>query len=191
MNQKGFTLVEVIAMMVVLSVLMLIAIPNISGIIKNNREGIGVEDINKMVGNAQQRMETGRAKHPSLNNCVVMNLKYIDNNDDFKQGLNGGEYDKLESVIIVTKKKISGSTSTSKYKYYIRLVESKNSLTYVVDYVDYDVFAKKPEDYTSKAVNFTESDKLNLQKSTNDQIKAKINSKIPGLCNNVTDVYKV
>lgn len=189
MNRKGFTLVELIAMLVVLGVLMAIAIPNISGIIKSNRESIGIEDINKMVGNANQKMETKKARFPAINKCVVMSLRYINNNDDFKEGLNGGQYDEMESVIVITKKKVAGSSVSSKYKYYIRLVEKKNSLTYVIDMVDYDVFTKNPEDYTSKATNFTDADKFNLKTSTKSQVQSKINSKVSGLCSEVTEVY--
>ena len=189
MNRKGFTLVELIAMLVVLGVLMAIAIPNISGIIKSNRESIGIEDINKMVRNANQKMETKKARFPAINKCVVMSLRYINNNDDFKEGLNGGQYDEMESVIVITKKKVAGSSVSSKYKYYIRLVEKKNSLTYVIDMVDYDVFTKNPEDYTSKATNFTDADKFNLKTSTKSQVQSKINSKVSGLCSEVTEVY--
>ena len=195
MNQKGFTLVELIAMMVVLSVLMAITIPNISGIIKNNRESIGVEDVNKMIGNAKQKMETKRASFPGKNECVVMSLKFIDNNNDFKKGVNDGEYDKLESFVIITKKQMSGSTTTSQYKYYVRLVEEKSSKHYIVDLVDYDEFSKNPDKHTATIKEFTETEKLNLLTSTKEEIKQKINevlydpTKATVLCDSIREVY--
>lgn len=190
MNRKGFTLVELIAMMVVMGILMAIAIPNISGIIKNNRESIGIEDINKMVGNAEQKMQTGKAKYPKeRNDCIVMTLNYINNNDDFKEGLNGGRYDMDESFIVISKKDVNGSGSTSSYKYYIRLVERKKNQTYVINLVDYDEFTKNPEDYTSKLYNFQENDKIKATTSSKIEIMNKINNMKGGTCNAVKEVY--
>ena len=192
MSQKGFTLVELIAMLVVMGVLMAITIPNISGIIKNNRESIGIEDVNKMVGNAQQKMESKKAKYPkNVNDCVVFSLKYLDTNDDFKQGVNGGEYDKEESIIVVAKKRITDITN--EYKYYIRLVELKNNKFYVINFVDYDDFAANPEKYTSKVMNMQESDKLKVETSTKAQLKTKLevlkDKEGTAVCNTVAEIY--
>lgn len=190
MKQKGFTMVELIAMLVVIGILMAITIPNISGILKNNREGIAIEDINKMVGNAEQKMETGSAKHPGLNQCVVMSLKYIDDNSDFKTGVNSGVYDREESFVVVTKKRLSGSTDTSEYKYYLRLVEKKTETEiYVIQLVDFDVFTKEPEKHNGKLTNFDDSQKINLATNSLDGVKNKINSMQAGLCDSVTNIY--
>ena len=189
MNHKGFTLVELLAMLVVIGILMAITIPNISGILKNNRESIGVEDVNKMVGNAKTKMETGQAKNPPLNGCIVMSLKFIDNNSDFATGVNGGNYDRDESVIVVKKEQLNASTATNTYKYYIRLVEVKGSQTYVIELVDYDTFAKEPENYIGQLTNFTDDKKLKLKENSKDQIKNRINTLQPNLCTSISDVY--
>ena len=194
MNKKGFTLVELIAMLVVMGVIMAIAIPNISGIVKSNRESIAVEDVNKMIGNSKQKMETGRAKYPKKDECVVMSLKFLDNNNDFKKGVNDGDYDTEESVIIVAKKALSAGSSTTEYKYFVRLVEVKSSQTYVVDFVDYDAYSKEPTKYSSKLKNFNDAEKLKLKTATKDAIKTKINgwynTAYGGtLCNSVKEVY--
>ena len=195
MNQKGFTLVELIAMMVVIAVLMAITIPNISGIIKNNRESIGVEDVNKMVGNAKTKIETGKIKTPAKNECVVMSLEYLDSNNDFKTGINSGTYDKQESIIVITKKQISGATN--EYKYYMRLVEQKGNQYYisqnksgVVKLIDYDEFAKDPEKNGPKITNFTDDMHFYLNNGATDAaLKQKINSMNSGLCNSVVGIY--
>ena len=190
MNKKGFTMVELIAMLVVIGVLMAITIPNISGILKNNRESIGVEDINKMVGNAKQKLETGKAKYPKENECVVMTLKYVDNNSDFKTGVNSGVYDREESVIVVTKKKLAASSDTSEYKYYIRLVEVKDTnQTYIVSLIDYDVCASAPAEHIGKRTNVTDDLKFNVSSMNKDSIRNKINSMQSGLCSSVTNIY--
>ena len=129
MNRKGFTLVELIAMLVVIAILMAIAIPNISGVLKKNRENIGV---------------TGKAKYPASNgDCVVMTLKYINNNNDFKSGVNGGLYNDTESIIVIKKSLLDASASTSTYKYYIRLVETKGEQVYMMNLVVIIMVGKK------------------------------------------------
>ena len=191
MNQKGFTLVELIAMLVVITILMAITIPNISGILKKNRENISVEDINKMVGNTKTKIETGKAKYPAIaGQCAVMSLQFIDNNNDIKTGVNGGLYDKLESFIIVKKEQISAETASNHFKYYIRLVEVEGDNTYVIDLVDYDEYAKNPDEYVSQLVNFTDDKKLKIETSTKNEVKNKINSMETGLCTSISEVYK-
>ncbi len=192
MNRKGFTLVELIAMMVVIAVLMAIAVPNITGIIKKNRESIGIEDVNKMIGNAKTKIETQKIKAPKLDECVVISLNYLDTNNDFKTGINGGTYDANESVIVVAKKQISGATS--KYKYYLRLVETKDGHTYINQNKDgiakliyYEDFANDPAKNGPKEVNSYTT--FNLSSNTNEQIKNIINGMNPNLCNSVVGVY--
>lgn len=122
MNQKGFSLVELIGMVVVLGVLMVITVPNIAGILKNNKENIVKEDINKIVSNAKNKINTKQAKSPpSQDDCVVMTLDYVDSNNDLKSGLNGGKYNREESFIVIRKEREQGNSYS--YRYYVRLVE--------------------------------------------------------------------
>ena len=187
MNKRGFTLVELIAMMVVLGILMAITIPNITGILKNNRENIAVEDINKMVSSAKTKFEIGEAKYPKLNECVVMSLKYLDNNNDYQTGVNGGTYNKMESAIVA--KKVRLPEGSNVYKYYVRLVEELNGTVYMINFVDYDEFTDKPEDYVPTLVDFTDNMKLGLEENEKDDVNLIINSMEPGLCVSVSNVY--
>lgn len=164
MNHKGFTLVELIAMLVVISVLMVIAIPNISGIIKKNRESIGVEDMNKLVRGARTKFSVKSASYPkNPNACVVLTMNYIDTNDDFKQGVNNGDYDRNESVVVV--KKVAKADSVFTYKYYVRLVEkTDDGKTYVIGLVDFDTYSKKPS--SSKYEELTDGTSFNGKSET-------------------------
>ena len=161
MNRKGFTLVELIAMMVVISVLMLITVPNISGIIKKNRESVAISDINKMVGTAETNMESKDVPTLNVGECVVFTLRYLDGNGDINVGVNGGDYDKNKSVVVVSKQYIDEDSGTSTLKYYIGLLENKSSGSRSSSYytqfddgnprlIDYDIFSKKPEDNIPK-----------------------------------------
>ena len=191
MNRKGFTLVELIAMLVVISVLMVIAIPNISGIIKKNRESIGVEDVNKLVRGAKTKFSVKSAAYPKYQNgCVVLTLDYIDTNDDFKDGVNGGRYDRDESFVVVKKVK-TGDVST--YKFYVRLVETTDDgKTYVIGLAEYDDFSKNPS--SSRYEVLTNAKKIkngNTFKSTSDvkTVIKTINNNVD-LCNGgVSNLY--
>lgn len=162
MNQKGFTLVELIAMMVVISVLMLITVPNISGIIKKNRESVAIADINKMVGTAETKMESKNIPKLKVGECVLFTLNSLDGNSDINVGVNGGNYDKDSSVVVVSKQYIDEDSGTSTLKYYVALLEMKSSGSRSASYytqfedgrprlIDYDIFSKNPEKNIPKA----------------------------------------
>ena len=147
MNQKGFTLVEIIAMMVVLGVLMVIAIPNISGIIGNNREGAAVEDVDRMIRNSESVLQSRRDAYPSgEDDCSVLSLSFIDTNNDFKTGMNGGKYVKDQSFVLV-KKVYLNTTKAYSYQYYVRYLERTDKKDYIVGLVKYEDFVKNPKDY--------------------------------------------
>ena len=52
-NNKGFTLVEVLAMLVVLGIIIGVTVPNITGILSNQKTNLIAEDGIKMIENAK------------------------------------------------------------------------------------------------------------------------------------------
>lgn len=96
MNRKGFTLVELLVMLVVLSVLIGIAVPNITGILRDNKNSMTLDDANRMLDSARVKATT-EPKVLELEydgDCTVLRLSYLDKNDDYKKGPNDGSYDK-------------------------------------------------------------------------------------------------
>ena len=120
MKKNGFTLVELLAMLVVLGIIMVIAIPNISGMLANQKLDALKNDANSMVESAKMKVNKDRLMvKPSEGECIGLSLNYLDDTDSIAKGPNGGNYDKFDSIVIYTRK-------NNKYLYYVRLVEEYN-----------------------------------------------------------------
>ena len=126
MKKNGFTLVEVLAMITVIGIIMVVSIPNISGILKNQKLDYMKGDAISMVEAAKTKVskERGLVK-PRNGECIILTLNYLDDNDEIKNGPNGGKYDQFDSVVVYTRQDTtdSNNVTTKKYKYYVRLVE--------------------------------------------------------------------
>ena len=109
-NNKGFTLVELLATLVVLGIIMAIAVPNVVSVVQKNRQKNLIEDGKKMISLAQYYV----AKNPSATGNLT--LEKIDLSEDIKDGPNGGEYDR-------TRSKVTYSNST----YEVYLYEKDNT----------------------------------------------------------------
>lgn len=115
-NRKGFTLVELLAVVVILGLMMGIAIPNIMGIIKRQKQSTYLEDAKKMVSRAEYMLRsTTKIEKPKNNQCVAMTLGYLDNGE-FNNPPYGGAYFSTLSYVVV--KNYQG-----KYQYYVQLYE--------------------------------------------------------------------
>lgn len=120
MKKNGFTFVELLAMLAVLGILMLVAIPNISGILKNQRLNTLKNDAKSMVETAKIKASKERLlKKPGNGECIIFTLNYLNDNGNIEKGPNGGLYDQFDSVVVYTR-------SGSRYKYYVRLFETNN-----------------------------------------------------------------
>lgn len=130
MKENGFTFVELLAMLAVLGILMLIAIPNINGMLKNQRLNIIKNDATNMVETAKVKSSKERLlEKPKNGECVVFALNYLNDQDNIVKGPNGGLYDQFDSVVVYTRE-------GARYKYYVRLVEKKGSNTIGIDLLD-------------------------------------------------------
>ena len=141
MNNKGFTLVELLAMLLVLGILMAISIPNITGILANNKLNVMKADATKMIDTAKIKFSSLRpSEKPKVNECVVFALNALNDSDDISTGPNGGEYLQYESFIVIVRE-------ANKYEYYIRLVEKKGSQKLGMDLVKRDVISSGNTNY--------------------------------------------
>lgn len=139
MKNKGFTLVEVLAMLVVLGILMAVTIPNITGIVNQHKTNAIKSDVTKMVDSAKIKMSTDDdVKKPKNGQCVVFSLDYLNYNKDIGDGPHDGIYLDYDSFVIV---KREGKA----YKYYVRLVEKTEDGLYGVSGVDSELITQESD----------------------------------------------
>ena len=134
-KKKGFTLVELLAALVILGLLTMIAAPNIIGILQSTKLNTYARDAEKLVTTAEYkfRSDTSIAK-PEDDHCIIMNMKYL-GSGEFKNAPYGGSYtysgkDKepqtktydteLNNFVVIRR---IGGGSTVKYEYHVQLVE--------------------------------------------------------------------
>lgn len=184
MNKKGFTLVELLAAIVILGILMAVAYPNVMGILNKNRASTYIEDAKRLATLGEYKIRSGSTKKPAAGNCVLMNLAYLDNSE-FENPPNGGEYDKEDSFVLI---KREGST----YKYYVRLVEKIKESPYSGRGITLINSEDLYKDTPVEIKNFGTSDRLNLSSYnglTDSATKSALNTKMDSVtCANYESV---
>ena len=131
MNNKGFTMIELLASMVLLSVLMLTAVPTVLKVMDDSRKNTIINDSKKFIANVEYKVKNNNnnIKRPKdLNtgrNCILVTLGYLDLGSEFKKGPHGGAYSLDDSYVIVKLKSLNGSDGkVQMYDYYVTLVET-------------------------------------------------------------------
>lgn len=117
MNNKGFTLVELLATISILALLMIVAIPNVISTIDKNKQSTYVEDAKRMITLAEYKVRSDTSiTLPTSGNCIVMPLYSLDLTD-FDEGPEGGNYDLQNSYVVIAR-------NGNKYEYYATIIEN-------------------------------------------------------------------
>lgn len=122
MNHKGFTLIELLATMAVLAVLMLLAIPNVIGVVQKNKNNAYIEDAKKLVTLAEYKINSDPNVKPTKGKSVCLYMEYLDLSNELDEPPNGGKYDRNNSYVHVTKQE-------GELKYKVQLIEKKNDIS--------------------------------------------------------------
>lgn len=116
-KQKGFTLIELLATLAILSIIMMIAVPNVMGILDRNKRTTYLEDAKKLVTQADYKFRKELSiEKPATGECVVFRMRSLDVSE-IKKGPEGAVYDTNNSFVAV---KYDGST----YQYGVMLYET-------------------------------------------------------------------
>ena len=182
MNNKGFTLVELLAMLVVLAALMIIAIPNITGIVGNQRLNTIRNDATTMVETAKVKVAKDEyIKKPGSGKCLIFSLSYVNDNDNIETGPNGGEYNAFDSFVVYQN---ITSGNVTKYNYYVRLVETKDSKNYGIELEN----IKNIDEITSSNIK-TDIPLIGLTEATDNRAILSGYSPVSSLCSNGIERY--
>lgn len=172
-NNKGFTLVELLAMLIVLGVLIGISVPNITGILNQQKETAFVDEASKLISSAQMAVSTKKEiKRPLDGNCIIITMDYLDKAKEMKKSADGGEYIRGESMVVV-------SRTGAKIEYTVRLVEKTTSGdVYGLDYVSLDIL----ETDGASLLGYAEEEGYDFNTITPAELESK--DPFTTLCNN-------
>ncbi len=139
-KESGFTLVEILATITILGVIAVVAVPNILGVVKRNKDKTYIEDAKKLVSLVEYQFRSGTNKTVPQIVCI----KDLET-DEFETAPNGGSYDENNSCVKIT-------ISNNEYKYMVTIKEKYESRTRGIEAVDSDDLYK--DDVFSKIKNF-------------------------------------
>lgn len=98
-NRKGFTLVEVIAVVVILGVILMIAVPSITGLSNRSKEKRMIEDAKMFITLVQSKIESDTSIYPTEGSKFY--LSYIDTKN-LTESPYGFEYNPDKSNVAVS-----------------------------------------------------------------------------------------
>ncbi len=114
MNKKGFTLVELLGVVVILSIIMLIAIPNVTSVLEKNKRDTYIADAKKLISQAKYEINNSNIEKPNSTQILKIRLSYIGTSEVSKDP-DGNQYDLNNSYVIVVRK-------DGYLRYYVNLV---------------------------------------------------------------------
>ena len=125
-NNKAFTLVELIVIIVILGVIMVFALPNITSTLERNKKDKMIIDAKDMVEKARNYISANKAPYPVGGAPTILYLKDIDSRDEIKDSPFGNLYDRDNS-------KVEISLDTGVYKYNVCLDDNSYKLSTTSD----------------------------------------------------------
>ncbi len=119
MNRKGFTLIELMGVIIILSIVMLIAVPNITSILDKNKRDTYIADAKKLITQAEYAIRSNQFEKPASNELVKVTLNYLATND-IKKDPDGNPYSLTDSYVVIVRK-------DGYLEYYVNLVATTDS----------------------------------------------------------------
>ena len=114
-GNRGFTLVELLGVLMILSIIMAIAVPNVISVLDKNKKETYVSDAKKLISMAETQIRSDTdIDWPMPSQAVILKLSYL-NNGDIDKDPEGVKYDEDRSYVAIC---LVGDT----YTYYVQLI---------------------------------------------------------------------
>ena len=119
MKKNGFTMVELLATMVILGILMVFSLPAIFGMLERNRNKIYTNDAKEFISRVEYQLRSKSAymDKPSPEDCIIVGLEFLDD-EEFGSPPNGGVYSMDHSFVVVR------NHDNGKLDYSVTLIEA-------------------------------------------------------------------
>ena len=125
-NIKGFTLVELLATLVILSIIMLVAVPSTVSVLDKNKKDTYISDAKRLVALAESEIRNNEKLDVSYNGVIVFPFDELDDGS-FEKDPDSTAYDVNKSFVIAHKK---GNVEEYEFVYYIQLYGGKRGIPF-------------------------------------------------------------
>ena len=101
-NNRGFTLIEILAAVVILGILVGVSLPAIVGLFDDSKGKLYVSDARKLISLAEYKVKASSSviEKPDEGDCILISMRYLDSTD-FDTAPSGGEYLRDSSYVVV------------------------------------------------------------------------------------------
>lgn len=124
MKKKGFTLIELLAVITIMAIMVVIATPNIIGMLSKGKKEQYVADASNMISKAKY-MYSNKDRYPGAfttsGSCSLISIANLGLNDSQKKDAFGDPYD-------LTNSRVQVCVQDNKYVYSISLKSEKHCL---------------------------------------------------------------
>jgi type IV pilus assembly protein PilA len=152
-NERGLTLIELLAVIVILGIISAIAIPAIGGMIDNSKKDAHVSNAQQMINAAKIAVTSDKDLVPANGNAKIITLAYLENKGYLETVK---DPDKTTSGYIVGQDEVTNSTVTNgrpdsepSSGSYVVIINDNNKLSYMVKLVNAN---RGVQDANNKAV---------------------------------------
>ena len=114
MSRRGFTLVELLGVIIILSIIMLLAIPNVTSVLEKSKRETYLTDAKKLITQVEYEISNSNIEKPSSTEILKIRLSYVGTSDVSKDP-DGNPYDVDNSYVAVVRK-------NGYLEYYVNLV---------------------------------------------------------------------
>jgi type IV pilus assembly protein PilA len=134
-DQRGLTLIELLAVVVILGIIAAIAVPSIGKVIDNTKEKAQIANAKQLVDAAKLYVNSGYEDAPAIDNASIdVTLEELQTQgllDDIKDAKTDHNYSKLSKVTITK------NATSKKLVYTITLIGEGPSATVTTDDISY------------------------------------------------------